>query len=288
MFKKDKNQEPLLIGICGRSCSGKGVVTEALASTNRSVLLLQADYYFHKNNTCSYNGYPCIEHVNSIDFDRLIDDIRSLQDGRDTIISVTTPWMSQVKIEITSADLRIKKILVVEGYLIFAVSKLVSLFDHKLFIQSSDYEVLYRRLLRDGFGQINYIHNVVIPVSKEYVQIQTNCADKIVDGDRSKKELLEEVRRHFQKNFSSFSFDQPPYKVQPGDLISDDAWHPIEFSDYKDWVKKRGHDLDMGEVLKGNTFEYRKNSSIGTYEVRLGPWCKPRIWRYTLEETHTH
>jgi hypothetical protein len=196
--------------------------------------------------------------------------------------------MSQVNIEITPADLGLKKIMVVEGYLIFAVSKLVSLFDHKLFIQSSDYEVLYRRLLRDGFGQLNYIHNVVIPVSKEYEQIQTACADKIVSGDRPKNEVLAEVRRYFQKNFPSFSFDQPPYKVGLGDLISDDAWHSIEFHDYKDWVKKRRHDLDRGEVLKGNTFEYRKNTHTGAYEIRLGPWCKPRIWRYTSEETQAH
>ncbi|MDD5701759.1 MAG: hypothetical protein PHU23_06865 [Dehalococcoidales bacterium] len=278
----------LTIGVCGRSCSGKGVVTEALASTNRSVLLLQADYYFYKNNSCSYNGYPCIEHTNSIDFDRLINDVVCLQDGRDTVIRVTTPWMSQVNIEITSADLRIKKLLVVEGYLVFAVNNLVRLCDHKLFIQSCDYEVLYRRLLRDGFNQLNYIHDVVIPVSKEYMQTQTNCADKIVNGDRPKNEVLDEVKQYFQDKLPSISFDQPPYKVQLGDLISDDAWHPIDFSNYKDWVKKRKSELDQGEILKGNTFEYRKNPHTGVYELRLGPWCKPRIWRYTLAETQAH
>jgi uridine kinase len=283
-----KMNKLLTIGICGRSCSGKGVVTEAIASTNQSVLLLQADYYFHKNNSCSYNGYPCIEHINSIDFDRLINDVICLQDGKDTVIRVTTPWMSQVNIEITARDLRVKKLLVIEGHLVFAVSNLANLFDHKLFIQSSDYEILYRRLLRDGFNQLNYIHDVVIPVSKEYRQIQTCCADKIVDGDRLKNEVLHEVKQYFREKLPSLSFDQPPYKVQLGDLISDDAWHPIDFCDYKDWVKKRSPELDKGEVLKGNTFEYRKNLHSNRYEIRLGTWCKPRIWRYTLKETAAH
>jgi uridine kinase len=291
-FKKKRNQPPI-VGICGRSCAGKGALTEALASTNREILLLQADFYFHSNTSCTYKGYQCWEHTDCIALDRLIDNLDSLKKGKDTVIRIETPWMPQCNIEIFHEDMRTKKLIIVDGFLIFAVKELVDLFDYKIFVQASDVNVLYRRQMRDGVGQVNYIFNVVIPVSKEYEQIQKNNADLIIDGDRPKEKVINDVGKYLCGKLSqenpNFKIGLPPmqlpWKVYSGDLIMDNTWHPIDFDNYKEWVKKEKYRLDKGEELKGNTFRYRRNPHSGEYEVRLSTQYKPNIYRYTLKPT---
>lgn len=54
-----------------------------------------------------------------------------------------------------------------------------------------------------------------------------------------------------------------------GLLIRDHKWHDVEFENLKDWVKKRKHKLEAGELLKGNTFRYKLNKRTGKYQVRL-------------------
>jgi len=292
-LRKRNTQELFVVGICGRSCSGKGALTEALASVNREVLLLQADCYFHKNTSCIYKGYQCWEHTDCISFGRLIDNLRSLKRGEDTVIRIETPWMPHVNIEISHEDMRKKKLIIIDGFLIFAIKELTDLFDCRVFIDASDFNVLYRRQMRNGVEQINYIHDVVIPVSKEYEQIQKDNADVVIDGDRPKDEIINNVGRYLCEKLSQSNANvriglppkQLPWKVYPGDLIMDNTWHPIDFDNLKEWVKKEKGRLDKGEELKGNTFRYRRNPHSGTYEVRLSTQCKPNICRYTREPT---
>jgi len=292
-LRRENARHPLIVGICGRSCSGKGALTEALASVNREVLLLQADCYFHKSTSCTYRGYQCWEHTDCISFDRLIDNLRSLKKGKDTVIRVETSWMPQVNIEISHDDMRTRKLIIVDGFLIFAVEELVDLFDYRVFIHASDFNILYRRQVRNGVGQINYIHDVVIPVSKEYEQIQKYNADLVIDGDRPKDGIINNVGRYLCEKLSQsnadFRIGLPPkqlaWKVYPGDLVMDNTWHPIDFDNLKEWVKKEKDRLDAGEELKGNTFRYRRSPHSGTYEVRLSTQYKPNICRYTREPT---
>jgi|GEM_PF-2234910 Uridine kinase len=292
ILRKDNNQ-PLIIGICGRSCSGKGVLTEALASTNREVLLLSTDCYFRSNSTYTFNGYQCWEHSECIDFDRLVDNIRSLKNCNETVISVETPWMPHVNINITRKDMSTKKLIIVEGFLLFVIKELSDLCDYKLFIHVSDYNILYRRQLRNGVGEINYVHDVVIPISKEYEQEQRNRADIVICGDNPKDKVINEANKYLSEkiaqrdaNFNlDFSSNRTPWTVYSGDLLMDTTWHPIDFENLKDWVKKERDRLDVGEELKGNTFRYRRSHYADGYEIRLSSQYNCKICRYTAEPT---
>jgi len=51
--------------------------------------------------------------------------------------------------------------------------------------------------------------------------------------------------------------------------IRDHKWHNIEFENLKDWVKKRKHRLDAGEMLRGKIFRYKFDRRSGNYQVRL-------------------
>jgi len=285
-----QRQQPFVIGFCGRSCSGKGVATETLASTNYTVLLLQSDYYFYENTPCTYKGYSCWEHINCIDFDRLISDVDSLKRGKGIVVR-TPSWMSRTEVSISYEDLNDKSLIIIDGFLTFAVKELVDFFDYKIFVDASDYNILSRRPMRDGFGAFNYVRDVVIPVSKEYEPIQKERADLIVNGNRSKNEvvgkILQSIRGKLLGTGIEFipPFGQSPWKIQPGNLVQDSVWHPIEFGDLKEWVKKEKRRLDNGEELKGHTFRYRKNLQTSTYEVRLSTQHKPRICHYNREPT---
>lgn len=284
------NRNLKLVGICGRSCSGKGVVTEALASVNCEVLALQADNYFRKVTPCSYGGYSCWEHLDCISSDRLLNDLYALKTGGSIDLMIEAPWMHPEIIKITSQDMDTKQIIVVDGFLIFAVPSLLDVMDFKIFIDVSDSNLLERRVKRNGEGERNYIENVVIPVSREY-QMQNGTADVVIDGNQSKQNVINDSVKYIRERLplSAACFrpalppERSPWPVHPGDLLTDNAWHPISFSDLKDWVKNERQKLDRGQELSGNTFRYRKNPDSDTFEIRLSR--KHYVYRYNLTPT---
>jgi uridine kinase len=285
--------QPIIVGICGRSCSGKGVVTETLASINKDILLLQADLYFNNSTSCNYKGYQCWDHTNCISFDRLINNLHMMKNCKDTVIHVETPWMPQVDIHMDQKDMRSKKLIIIDGFLIFAIKELVDMFDIKVFVEASDATILQRRQTRNGGGQINYIKDVVIPVSKEYEKLQKDNADVIIDGNRSKTEVIYDIGKYLNNKLkemnSEININLPPqytpWEVHPGDYLMDNTWHPIKFENLKEWVKKKKDQINNNEVLKGNTFRYRRNPESQCYEIRLSSQYKPNIYRYTLENS---
>lgn len=274
---------PIVIGVCGRTCSGKGVITEALASANREVLLIQADCYFKKDTSCTYYGYQSIEHVDCISFDRLIDNLHSIKNGKETVIRIETPWMPHMNIKISHEDINTKRIVIIDGFLIFAVKPLVELFNHKLLVDVSNYNILRRRLIRNGFEGFNYICDVVIPVSEEYEQIQMSNADILIDGNKKKEQVIDDTYRYLHRIGLSLKQMNETWKLRPGDILTDHEWHPIDYEDLKDWVKKEKGKLDKGKELTGHTFRYRRNLHTGFYEIRLSHTFP--IFRYTREPT---
>lgn len=286
LFKVNREQSRLVIGICGRSCSGKGVLCDKIASVNRNMLLLKMDVFFKSKTRCNYKGYSCIEHTDCIRFDHLIETIKALKKGQGCVIHSETPWLSQGDIEISTEDLRTKNLVIVEGFLLFAEKQLADLCDIRIFIDVSDLNILHRRLLRQNMYGIRYIYDVIIPVSKEYEQKQKGSADIIFDGNQSKREVLKNVGTYLNDELARRAPDmkiglplkRQAWEVYPEDLLSDGEWHPIDYDNLKDWVKARRNDIDAGEELRGNVFRYRHNQNTCGYEIRLS--TKYNMYRY--------
>jgi thymidylate kinase len=60
--------------------------------------------------------------------------------------------------------------------------------------------MLYRRTKRDGnVNGMNYTVNAVIPESHKYEKIQKSRADIIINGNKSKEEIIEEIEKHIRK-----------------------------------------------------------------------------------------
>ena len=185
-FKKTK---PIVIGICGRSCSGKSVVTRDIEARYRDkVVRIPSDRFFKVLIPKELDETDGWESPASIRWDRLIYSVRKLKNGEPTHIP-SKGWTEKFDQLISP-----KKIIIVEGYLIFTNKELVELCDKKIFVDVSDLNILYRRTIRNGdIKTMKYTMEKVIPISKRYDSIQKKRADMVIDGNKEKEEIREEL-----------------------------------------------------------------------------------------------
>lgn len=179
-----KKTSPIIIGISGRSCSGKSTVAKELEEKYKGDFLHINQDKFFKVKADNW------ESPESLRFDRLIYSIKKLKKGQKTHIP-SHRWT-----EVFDREIKPHKIIIVEGYLLFVDKELNKLFDKKIWVEVSDLNILYRRTKRDNTSKnIDYTYNIVIPESKKYEKIQSDEADIIIDGNKSKEEIIKEVEK---------------------------------------------------------------------------------------------
>ncbi|MFA6065080.1 MAG: hypothetical protein WCW44_03990 [archaeon] len=187
---------PLLVGICGRSCSGKTSVSRAIAALSPSQILhIEADNFAKAATPHRFNGFKNLDHPQTIKFAKLIRALKALKAGK----TVRIPEKRGQR----RHGLRVspKQIIVVDGFLIFSHKELVGLFDKKIFIDVSDETIRVRRIKRNrypAFDNPDYINKVVIPFSKRYNYLQKMRADVVVNGEEDHEYLVHRVRQHLQ------------------------------------------------------------------------------------------
>ncbi len=183
-----KKLKPIIIGVCGRSCSGKSTVVKELEEKYKGEFLHIIQDKFFKKKADNW------ETPESLRFDRLIYSIKKLKNGQSTHIP-THRWT-----EIFDREVKPHKVIIIEGYLLFVDKELNKLFDKKIWVDVSDANILYRRIQRDGHTKgADYILNEVIAKSKKYEEIQRKEADIIIDGNKSKEEIISEVEGQIKK-----------------------------------------------------------------------------------------
>lgn len=285
----------LLIGICGRSSSGKDSIVQSIASVNKQILHINCDIFFKNRTSCIYKGYECWEHENALHMDHIQDVIKALKEGKGTIIKDRSSWCGPYECEIFKDDLVNKDIIIFQGFLLFSRVDIANQLDCRIFIDVSGEELFYRRLMKQP-NLAKYIHDVLLPVSKEYEKVQQGRAEVIIDNtessERKKRDTSDRVISQINSHLADVEPISSPYKrrpwpVSPGDLLCDHEWHPIDFKDMKDWVQLREQELNRGEILEGNTFDYKKNPNTGNFEVRLSPAYEKykHLYRYTRSKT---
>lgn len=180
--------KPLIIGVCGRSCSGKSTVIKELEEKYKGEFLHINQDKFFKVKADNW------ESPESLRIDRLIYSIKKLKNGQSTHIP-SHRWT-----EVFDREVKPHKIIIVEGYLLFVDAELSNLFDKRIWVEVSDANILYRRTKRDGTSKhIDYTMNVVIPESKKYEEIQRKRADIIIDGNKTKEEIIEDMEGNIKK-----------------------------------------------------------------------------------------
>ena len=182
-----------IIAVAGGSGSGKTTfarrVLEKLDLDQRSQVSIigQDSYYKDQSEKFDHDGGAVnFDHPQSIDFDLLCDHLKALKSGK----SVEIPqydFATHRRLDQT-VELGPKKVILVDGILIYCEPKLVELFDHKIYIDAPENIRFERRLKRDVAergrtpdGVRKQFFDQVKPMHDEFVEPKKDLCDLIVD-----------------------------------------------------------------------------------------------------------
>lgn len=181
-------QDVMVIGIAGGSGSGKTTLAQNIREVfNDEVVILCHDYYYKSNEGISFEERKKLnyDHPNSFDTDLLINQIRELKEGR-IIYHPVYSFVEHTRLAKT-VEVKPRRVIIVEGILIFENKELCDLMDIKVFVDTDGDVRIIRRLLRDVQERgrdldsvINQYLNTVKPMHEEFVDPSKRRADIII------------------------------------------------------------------------------------------------------------
>ena len=141
----------LIIGITGGTGSGKTTVVNQIVKhlPDNEVCVISQDSYYKATDNLSYEERTKInfDHPRAIDFDLIIKHLKELKLFK-TIAQPVYSFVTHNRTENT-VKTHPKKVIIVEGILIFNNEELRNLFDIKIFVHADTDERLIRRVRRD-------------------------------------------------------------------------------------------------------------------------------------------
>jgi uridine kinase len=181
--------DPLVIGIAGGSGSGKTTVAQEILQRvgPDRIAFLQHDSYYK-----DLSGLPPVQraqvnfdHPNSLETELLIRHIASLRDGKPVEVPIydfsTHSRTSQ------TYTVQPRRVILVEGILIFTEATLREMFDVKIFVDTDSDIRFIRRLERDITERgrttesvIKQYQATVRPMHMEFVEPSKRYADVII------------------------------------------------------------------------------------------------------------
>lgn len=177
-----------IIGIAGGSASGKTTVASRIKEEfKEDVELICHDFYYLAHNDIPFEERVNLnyDHPNAFDTERLISDIKQLKQG----IAIERPVYSYTEHTRLAETVRVepKKVIIVEGFLIFENPELLNLMDIKIFVDTDADERLIRRILRDVKERGRSLESVITqytttvkPMHEQFVEPSKRHADIII------------------------------------------------------------------------------------------------------------
>ena len=182
----------MIIGVCGGSGSGKTTLVEAAFNhlNSDTVCRVSQDSYYNNNDTLSFEERCRLnyDHPSAIDYNLFISQIKQLQEGK----SVQAPVYSYSDHLRTDQFISItpKPVILVEGILIFAHTRLRKLFTHTIFIDADDETRLRRRTARDiqkrgrTVGEVNQrFRETILPMHNAHIEPFKDESDYIFENN---------------------------------------------------------------------------------------------------------
>ncbi len=179
----------MIIGIAGGTGSGKTTVVRKIIERlpKDSVALLPQDSYYKDNSHLPLEERQKInfDHPNAIEFELLIKHINLLKQG----LPVQQPIYSYLTCTRSDETVLVKpkRVVIVEGILIFTNKELRNLFDLKIFVDAEADERLMRVIKRDIIERGRSVNQVleryektVKPMHVEFIEPTKQFADVIV------------------------------------------------------------------------------------------------------------
>lgn len=177
-----------VIGIAGGTASGKTTIVNKLKDLFKNdVELISHDCYYKAHDDMLYEERSKLnyDHPSSFDTDRMIVDIISLKGGK-TIYRPVYDFSIHNRVDKT-VKVEPKKVILIEGILIFENRELRDLMDIKIFVDTDADERLMRRIGRDMKFRGRSIESIlaqyketVKPMHEEFVEPSKKYADIII------------------------------------------------------------------------------------------------------------
>jgi len=193
----------LIIGIAGGTGSGKTTVVNQIINQlpTDEVCVISQDSYYKETDSLSYDERTKInfDHPRAIDFELLVAHLKRLKKGE----VIDQPVYSFVSHNRTQDSVKThpRKVVIVEGILIFNNEELRNLFDIKVFVHAETDERLIRRMRRDITERGRDINEVLTryqdtlkPMHQQFIEPTKNFADIIIPNDRYNTVAIDIVR----------------------------------------------------------------------------------------------
>ena len=193
----------LIIGIAGGTGSGKTTVVHQIMNElpDAEVGIISQDSYYKENKNMSYEERSNInfDHPRAIDFELLVTHLKELNRGN----IINQPVYSFIKHNRTDDTIvtHPRKVMIVEGILIFTNPELRDLFDIKVFVHADSDERLIRRLRRDISERgrdmeevLSRYQHTLKPMHEQFIEPTKAYADIIIPNDKFNTVAIDVVR----------------------------------------------------------------------------------------------
>lgn len=193
----------LIIGIAGGTGSGKTTVVNQILNeiSADEVCVISQDSYYNATDDLTYDQRTKInfDHPASIDFELLVKHLKQLKKGK----VIEQPIYSFVSHNRTKDTIKThpRKVIIVEGILIFNNKQLLDLFDIKIFVHADADERLIRRMRRDIKERgrdldevLNRYQKTLKPMHQQFIEPTKNFADIIIPNDKHNTVAIDIVR----------------------------------------------------------------------------------------------
>ncbi len=179
----------MIIGICGGTGSGKTTVANRILESVSAceVAFLQQDSYYRDLDQMplDFRQKVNFDHPDAIDNDLFVEHIRALKAGKAAELPLYDFRTHTRKSE--TLRMEPKRIIIVEGILIFADQRLLDEMDIKVFVDTPDDIRFIRRLRRDVAERGRTVESVVEqylatvrPMHMQFVEPTKRVADVII------------------------------------------------------------------------------------------------------------
>jgi len=205
-----------IIGIAGGTGSGKTTVVNKIISelgTDDIGVIYQDSYYADLSHlSMEERKLFNFDHPRAIDFDLLYRHLQDLRAGK----SIQQPVYSFIRYNRTKDTVTVhpKKVMIVEGILIFTDKRLRDMFDLKIFVHADPDERLIRRIRRDITERgrtveevLTRYQNTLKPMHEQFIEPTKVYADIIIPNDRRNETAIEVIKSVINHNLSGVTLD---------------------------------------------------------------------------------
>lgn len=199
----------LIIGIAGGTGSGKTTVVHNILHqlSSEDVIVISQDNYYKDSSHLPFEERLEInfDHPRSIDFERLVDDLKKLKKG-ETIEQPVYSFLTHTRTDETLLTPP-KRVVIVEGILVLTDPNLRAMFDLKIFVHADADERLIRRIKRDIQERgrdldevISRYQKTLKPMHEQFIEPNKKYADLIIPNEKKKNDVAIDVMSTVIKN----------------------------------------------------------------------------------------